>query len=223
MEEDVRVRVMIADDHAIMCDGLQEVLERSGEFEVVAFASDGKEAVARAVESKPDVIIMDALMPVMDGVDSCREIVELLPETKVLILTASNNQSVIVRSVAAGATGYLQKYSGRDKLLSTVREVAQGDFRVQGEAARRLFDEMAGEAVSPPRSDLELLTVREREILRMYAQGMSYADIASVRGNKPMTVRNSVYEIQRKLKVKTKQELGVWTVRSGLLDEEEVA
>ena len=66
-------------------------------------------------------------------------------------------------------------------------------------------------------------SVREREILRMYAQGMSYADIASVRGNKPMTVRNSVYEIQRKLKVKTKQELGVWTVRSGLLDEEEVA
>jgi two-component system NarL family response regulator len=223
MEKDAKVRVMIADDHAIMCDGLQEVLERSGEFEVVAFASDGKEAVARAMESKPDVIIMDALMPVMDGVDSCREIVELLPETRVLILTASNNQSVIVRSVAAGATGYLQKYSGRDKLLSTVREVAQGDFRVQGEAARRLFDEMAGEAVSPPRSGLELLTVREREILRMYAQGMSYADIASVRGNKPMTVRNSVYEIQRKLKVKTKQELGVWTVRSGLLDEEEVA
>ena len=223
MEKDAKVRVMIADDHAIMCDGLQEVLERSGEFEVVAFASDGKEAVARAMESKPDVIIMDALMPVMDGVDSCREIVELLPETRVLILTASNNQSVIVRSVAAGATGYLQKYSGRDKLLSTVREVAQGDFRVQGEAARRLFDEMAGEAVSPPRSGLELLTVREREILKMYAQGMSYADIASVRGNKPMTVRNSVYEIQRKLKVKTKQELGVWTVRSGLLDEEEVA
>ena len=223
MEKDAKVRVMIADDHAIMCDGLQEVLERSGEFEVVAFASDGKEAVARAMESKPDVIIMDALMPVMDGVDSCREIVELLPETRVLILTASNNQSVIVRSIAAGATGYLQKYSGRDKLLSTVREVAQGDFRVQGEAARRLFDEMAGEAVSPPRSGLELLTVREREILRMYAQGMSYADIASVRGNKPMTVRNSVYEIQRKLKVKTKQELGVWTVRSGLLDEEEVA
>ena len=223
MEKDTKVRVMIADDHAIMCDGLQEVLERSGEFEVVAFASDGKEAVARAMESKPDVIIMDALMPVMDGVDSCREIVELLPETRVLILTASNNQSVIVRSIAAGATGYLQKYSGRDKLLSTVREVAQGDFRVQGEAARRLFDEMAGEAVSPPRSGLELLTVREREILRMYAQGMSYADIASVRGNKPMTVRNSVYEIQRKLKVKTKQELGVWTVRSGLLDEEEVA
>ena len=223
MGNDVKVRVMIADDHAIVCDGLQEVLERSGEFEVVAFASDGKEAVARAVESKPDVIIMDALMPVMDGVDSCREIVELLPDTRVLILTASNNQNVIVRSVAAGATGYIQKYSGRDKLLSTVREVAQGDFRVQGEAARRLFDEMAGVAGSPPWSDLELLTAREREVLRMFAQGMSYADIASLRGNKPMTVRNSVYEIQRKLKVKTKQELGVWAVRSGLLDDEGVA
>ena len=220
MTRDTKIRVMIVDDHAIMRDGLKEVLERSGEFEVVAFAADGNEAIREAVDVTPDVIIMDVLMPAKDGVEACREIVEILPETRVLMLTASNSQDAIVQSVAAGATGYLQKYSGRDKLLSTVREVAQGEFRVQGEAARSLFNGLAGAPVPPLTSDLDSLTAREREILRMYAQGMSYADIAGARGNKPLTVRNSVYEIQRKLKLKTKQELGVWAVRSGLLDED---
>ena len=222
MTLDTKIRVMIVDDHAIMRDGLQEVLERSGEFEVVAYAADGKEAVRQAVEIKPDVIIMDILMPVKNGVEACREIVETMPEIRVLMLTASNNQDAIVQSVAAGATGYLQKYSGRDKLLSTVREVAQGEFRVQGEAARNLLNGLAGEPVPTPMPGLDGLTAREREILRMYAQGMSYADIAGTRGNTPLTVRNSVYGIQRKLKVKTKQELGVWAVRSGLLDEDKV-
>ena len=220
MTQDTKIRVMIVDDHAIMRDGLQEVLERSGEFEVVAFAADGEEAVGEAMEVKPDVIIMDVLMPGKDGVEACREIVQTLPETRILMLTASNNQDAIAQSVAAGATGYLQKYSGRDRLLSTVREVAQGEFHVQGEAARRLFSGIAGEAVPPSMPGIGSLTARERDILRMYVQGMSYADIAGARGNKPLTVRNSVYEIQRKLKVKTKQELGVWAVRSGLLDED---
>ena len=221
MTLDTKVKVMIVDDHAIMRDGLQEVLERSGEFEVVSFAADGKEAVMQALEIKPDVIIMDVLMPVMGGVDACREIVKLLPETRVLMLTASNNQNAIVQSVAAGATGYLQKYSGRERLLSTVREVAKGEFRVQGDAARRLLNGIAGEAVPASTSGLDSLTAREREILTMYTQGMSYTEIACARGNKPMTVRNSVYQIQRKLKVKTKQELGVWAVRNGLLNEDE--
>ena len=219
MTLDTKVRVMIVDDHAIMRDGLQEVLERSGDFEVVAYAADGKEAVGRAFEVKPDVIIMDVLMPVKNGVEACREIVEAFPEIRVLMLTASNDQDAIGQSLAAGATGYLHKYSGRDKLLSTTREVAQGEFRVPGEAARSLFNRQGSRPVSPPTSGLDSLTVREREILRMHVQGMSYADIAGARGNKPLTVRNSVYEIQRKLKLKTKQELGVWAARSGLLDE----
>ena len=126
----------------------------------------------------------------------------------------------IAESVDAGATGYLQKYSNRDMVLATVREVASGEFRVQGEAARRLLSGMGrGPAPMPP-SDLDRLTPRERQILKMFAQGMSYAEIGEARGNNPMSVRNPVYAIQRKIGVGSRQEMGVWAARSGLLDDD---
>ena len=222
MSSDTRVSVMIVDDHAIVREGIAELLEQSGEFEVVGQAGDASEALDKVRELKPAVVIMDILMPDKNGIEACREIATGLPDTRVLMLTASNNQSAIVQSVNAGATGYLQKYSGKEMLLSTVQEVANGEFRVQGEAARRLVASM-GSGPSPiPPSELDRLTAREREILRMFAQGKSYAEIADVRGNNPMTIRNAVYAIQRKLGVGTRQELGVWAARSGLLDEDEL-
>ncbi len=222
MMRETRIRVMIVDDHAIVREGIAQVLEQSGEFEVVGQAADGQEAVDRVMDLKPDVVIMDILMSVKDGIEACREIAAALPETRVLMLTASNKHSAIVQAVNAGATGYLQKYSGKDMLLSTVREVAGGEFRVQGEAARRLVSGMGSGAAPAPPNDLERLTDRERQILRMFAMGMSYADIAQARGNSnPMTVRNAVYGIQRKLGLGSRQELGVWAARSGLLDDED--
>ena len=169
---------------------------------------------------RPDVVIMDILMPVMNGIEACREIATSIPETRVLILTASNNHTAIAESVEAGAAGYLQKYSSREMLLSTVREVAGGEFRVQGEAARRLLTGIGrGPAPLSP-TDLDRLTPREREILKMFAQGMSFAAIGEVRGNNPMSVRNAVYAIQRKIGVGSRQEMGVWAARSGLLDDD---
>ncbi len=147
-----RIRVMIVDDHAVVREGIAELLERSGEFEVVGQAEDGDEAAGMVRDIRPDVVIMDILMPVKNGVEACRDIVAALPETRVLMLTASNDQSAIVRSVNAGASGYLQKYSDKDMLLSTVRGVAGGEFRVQGEAARRLVAGMAGGARFRPAS-----------------------------------------------------------------------
>ena len=223
MTSETRIRVMIVDDHAIVREGIAQVLEQSGEFEVVGQAGDGEEAVGRVRELRPDVVIMDILMPVKDGIEACREIAAALPETRVLMLTASNKHSAIVDAVNAGATGYLQKYSGKEMLLSTVREVAGGEFRVQGEAARRLVAGMGDGPGPVPPSDLNRLTARERDILRMFAQGMSYAEIAEERGNSnPMTVRNAVYGIQRKLGVGTRQELGVWAARSGLLNDDDL-
>ena len=223
MSEAGRTRVMIVDDHAIVREGIAEVLERSGEFEVVGQSGEGEEAIGKVRELRPDVVIMDILMPVKDGIAACREIVASLPETRVLILTASNRHGAIVEAVNAGATGYLQKYSGREMLLSTVREVARGEFRVQGEAARRLVAGMSGNPGPVPPSGLERLTAREREILGMFTRGRSYAEIAEARGNSnPMTVRNAVYGIQKKLGIGTRQELGVWAVRSGLLDDDEL-
>ena len=123
---DRQVRVMVVDDHEIMRDGLREVLQRTGDYEVVGQAGDGVSAVNIALKLKPDVIIMDVMMPLKNGIDACREITEALPDTKVLMLTASTEEDAVVEAVAAGATGFLQKYSGKEKLLDTVRKVADG-------------------------------------------------------------------------------------------------
>ena len=219
MAPDRQVRVMVVDDHEIMRDGLREVLERSGNFEVVGQAGDGVSAVNIALKLKPDVIVMDVMMPLKNGIDACREITELLPDTKVLILTASTEEDAVVEAVAAGATGFLQKYSGKDRLLSTVRDVAQGEYRLPADVIRRVFTGIRGTAQSKADTGVRRLTAREREILTLFAQGLSYAKIAGTRGNQPVTIRNAIYDIQNKLGIDTKQELVVWAVRTGLLDD----
>ena len=211
--------MMIVDDHEIVRDGLREILHQTGEFEVVGEAATFDEAVGSVVDAAPDVVIMDILMPKRNGIEACRDIRELRPETRVLMLTASHDHEAIVKSVAAGATGYLQKYSGMDSLLAAVRGVARGEFHVQGDAARGLLTGEGVEGRTRVPAGLTDLTEREREILRMFVRGMSYAQIAEVRGNRPLTVRNTIYGIQRKLGVRTKQELGVWAAQSGLLDQ----
>ena len=214
-----RTRVMIVDDHTIMREGLKELLGRPGDFEVVGEAGDGAAAVATAASVQPDVVIMEITIPVKDGIEACREIRESLPDTRVLVLTASTDEDAVIRAVAAGATGYLQKYCSREKLLATLRDVAEGEFRVPAQAMRRVFANVRVRSPQADASDLGSLTAREREILALFAQGMTYAEIAQVKGNRPLTVRNVIYAIQNKLKVKSKQELVVRAVRSGLLDE----
>ncbi len=223
MSSETRIKVMIVDDHAIVREGIAEVLEQSGDFEVVGQAGDGEEAVNKVQELEPDVVIMDILMPAKDGIEACREITAALPDTRILMLTASNRHGAIVQAVNAGATGYLQKFSGKEMLLSTVREVADGEFRVQGEAARKLVTGLSSGGVPIPPSELNRLTARERDLLKMFARGMSYAEMAEARGNSnPMTVRNAIYAIRRKLGVGSRQEMGVWAARSGLLDDDEL-
>ena len=142
-------------------------------------------------------VVMDVMMPKKDGVEACREIMESAPETRVLMLTASTEEDAIVEAVAAGATGYLQKETGREQLLSAVRNVALGNLRLPTESVRRAFEAVrgGGRTADAPAG----LTSREREILVSFAQGMSYARIAQARGIKPVTARNAIYAIQRKL------------------------
>jgi DNA-binding NarL/FixJ family response regulator len=215
---DRQTRVMLVDDHEIMRDGLREVLQRAGDFEVVGEAGDGAAAVRVAQNLNPDVIVMDVMMPLKNGIDACREIMEVLPETRVLMVTAATERDAVIEAVAAGATGYLEKYSGMEKLLRTVRDVAEGEHRIPGDVIRRVFAGFRTGAPQPAH-ELNRLTAREREILTLFAQGLSYAAIAEVRGNQPVTIRNGVYGIQDKLKIGSKQELVVWAVRNGLLDE----
>lgn len=212
------VGVLIADDHEIMRDGLREILERSGAFEVVGHAKDGEEAVRAAERLRPDVVIMDVFMPLKDGIDACREIVDASPETKVLVLTAATEADTVIDAVAAGATGYLQKYSGRDRLIETVKRVAAGEYCIPGDITSRVFAGIRAKARRTDVTELRKLTAREQEILTLFAQGKSYAAIADIRGNRPLTVRNTIYRIQNKLGIKSKQEMVLWAVRNGLLD-----
>ena len=214
----VLTKVMLVDDHELMRDGLRDALQRSGEFEVVGEAADGDSAVREAVALKPDVIIMDVIMPVKDGIEACREIVDILPGTRVLMFTASPEEDAVVESFAAGATGYLEKYSGKEHLIRTARDVAQGEYRIPNEAVKRAFSDIRSRASQSTEQNTRKLTDREREILTLFSQGHTYAEIADIRGNKWVTIRNTIYGIQNKLGIATKRELVVWAVRNGLLD-----
>ena len=218
MKQPSLATVLLVDDHEMMRDGLREALERSELFQVVGEAGDGAAAVAAAQRLKPDVIIMDVIMPVQDGIEACREIMEILPDTKVLVLTASMEEDAVVEAAAAGASGYLQKFYGIERLLQTVQGVAAGEYRMPAEAMKRAFAGLRRAEVKLRAYELQKLTPREREIITLFAQGLSYAEIAEARGNKPVTIRNAVYGIQDKLGVETKQALVVWAVRNGLLN-----
>ncbi len=162
-------RVMLVDDHEIMRDGLREVLERSGNFEVVGQAGDGVAAVNIALKLKPDVIVMDVMMPLKNGIDACREITEMLPDTKTLILTASAEEDAVMEAVAAGATGFLQKYSGKEKLLATVREVADGEYRIPSNVLRSVFAGIRGTAEQKTTDGPKSLTQRDR-VFRLWQE-----------------------------------------------------
>ena len=222
MSSTVLTKVMLVDDHELMRDGLREALERSGEFEVVGEAADGDSAIKEALALKPDVIIMDVIMPLKDGIEACREIVNVLPETRVLMFTASPEEDAVVESFAAGAIGYLEKYSGKEHLLRTARNVAHGEYRIPSEAVKRAFSDIRSGATRINEQNPRKLTDREEEILTLFSQGHTYAEIADIRGNKWVTIRNAVYGIQNKLGIGTKRELVVWAVRNGLLDDWEL-
>ena len=213
------IRVMLVDDHPIMRMGLQEILEDSGGFEIVGHASDGVEAVGAAEELHPDVIVMDVMMPKKDGVEASRDILDLLPGTKVVILTALTEEESVIEAIAAGAMGFVQKYSGSDDLVNVLRRVAEGRLMMPEHAVTLAFKLIREGAHLIPGP--EALTAREREVLTHFARGKTYARIAEDLDISTVTVRNAVYRIQDKLGVDSKQEIVVWAVRNGLLDEEQ--
>ena len=219
MSEDTRTRVLVVDDHPLVRDSMRRVLENSGEFEVVGQASDGEEAVSMAEELRPDAVVMDLIMPGMDGVTACREIVGLLPDARVLMLTSSTDDDSVIAAVAAGATGYVVKDASLEHLLEAVRDVAMGRVRIPLPVLRRAAAVADGQVKPVHEGNQHLLTEREREVLTMFAGGSTYADIAEAHGNSPSTVRNTVYRIQDKLGVGSRQGLVAWAVRNGFLDD----
>ena len=218
MREDERIRVMVVDDHPVVRDGIRRVLQYVGELDVVGQAGNGDEAVRLAAEVTPDVIIMDVIMPGKDGIDACREIMDVMPDTRVLMLTASNAPNAVIEAIAAGASGYLMKDTGVDQLVAAIREIAEGRVNLTADALRRAATMIRQDfGVSRYRGP-EVLTARETEILRLFCRGLSYQRIADAGGVSRSTVRNTVDRIQDKAGVSSKPEMVVWAVRAGLLD-----
>ena len=214
-----RIKVLVVDDHSIVREGLKYVLEQSGEFEIVGQAGDGEEAVRVAAEVSPDLVVMDVMMPRKDGVEACRDIIESAPETRVVMLTVANEETAVLEAVAAGATGYLQKETDRERLLSTLRGVFSGELRLPAELVRGVVAAVRCVSEAGDAAEAAGLTAREREILVSFAGGMTYAGIAEQRGIRPVTVRNAIYGIQQKLGITSMQGLVLWTARNGLLDD----
>lgn len=213
------IRVIVADDHPVTRKGLHDILEGDGGFTVVAHAADGEQAVAAAQEFTPDVIVMDVLMPNKDGVEACREILELMPDTKVLMLTASTEEDAVMAAVAAGATGYLHKYTDKEALIAAAYAVAEGRLMIPDDAVARAFQLIRSRRAAPS-PGVESLTDKEQHTLRLFSGGMSYKQIAEARGVGMTTVRNTIYRIQDKLGVNSMQEIVVWAVRNGVLNDE---
>lgn len=213
------VRVMIVDDHPIVRSGLSDLLEDSGKFAVVAQAADGEEALRLAQEAEPQVVIMDVFLPGKDGIETCRELTARLPETRVMMLTAATQQDAVIDAIAAGATGYVEKFALPEALLSALSDVAEGRLSVPEEAVKQVFAMLKGQRQLDSSRPADRLTAIERQTLTLFARGTPYAEIAKQRGNSVVTVRNTLYRVQDKLGIETKQELVIWAVRNGLLDD----
>ena len=162
-KERADVRVLIADDHAIVRKGIRALLSEAGGFEVVAEAGDGQEAVQRAEETHPDVILMDLLMPVMDGIEATRQITRGQPEARILVLTSFAADNKVFPAIKAGASGYLLKDSSPDDLVRAIRQVHRGEPSLHPTIARKLLQEIAHPAET--QFTPEPLTPREMAVL----------------------------------------------------------
>ncbi len=205
------IRIVIADDHSVVRRGLQMFLELDPELVVVGEAADGAEAVHLARLLLPDIVLMDLLMPVMDGITATAMIRRELPDTEVLALTSVLEDASVVGAVRAGAIGYLLKDTQADALCQAIKAAAAGQIQLTPQAAARLM-----QVVSTPESP-EALTERETEVLRLLAQGESNKQIAHSLHIAEKTVKVHVSNILGKLGVQSRTQATLYAIRVGLV------
>ena len=204
------LRVMIVDDHRVVREGLQMALEIEEDIEVVGEAGEGREAVEKAQKLKPDLILMDVMMPGMNGIDACQEIRELLPETRVVMLTASGDRESVTAALVAGAQGYVLKAAGRDELLQAMRAVGRGES-ILDPSVTRIVTEGFSRLVSRERErEVEQLTPREKEVLLEVVQGATNKEVAGQLVISEYTARNMVSNMLGKLGLSNRSELVRW-------------
>ena len=217
------IRTMIVDDHALFRRGLEMVLDEEPDIELVGQASDGTEAVEKAAESVPDVVLMDIRMPRSNGIEACRAMKEAAPSAKIVILTISDEEEDLFEAIRAGASGYLLKDIPLDEVADTVRAVHGGQSLINPSMAGKLLTEFATLA---KRDDEERaqelpaprLTEREMQVLKLVARGMNNRDIAKELFISENTVKNHVRNILEKLQIHSRMEAVMVAVREKLIE-----
>jgi len=217
------IRVLIVDDHALFRRGLEMVLAEEPDIELVGEASDGAEAVAKAGEALPDVVLMDIRMPKSSGIEACRAMKEVAPSAKIVMLTISDEEEDLFEAIRAGASGYLLKDIPYDEVADVVRAVHGGQSLINPSMAAKLLTEFAALAKRDGEERAQevpapKLTDREMEVLRLVARGMNNRDIAKELFISENTVKNHVRNILEKLQIHSRMEAVMIAVRENLIE-----
>ncbi len=215
------LRVLIVDDHALFRRGLEMVLDREPDIDVVGEAIDGHQALDRAQELMPDVVLMDVRMPKRSGIEATEAIKELMPHVKILMLTISDEEADLYDAIKAGASGYLLKEISTEEVAGAIRSVWAGQSRISPSMASKLLTEFAAmtrraderEHLPPPK-----LTEREMEVLKLVAKGLNNRDIAKDLFISENTVKNHIRNILEKLQLHSRMEAVVYAVREKILE-----
>jgi len=211
-------RLLLCDDHAMFRQGLKSILETEEGFRVIGEVATGRGAVRYALETRPDIVLMDIQMPELDGVAATKAILEAQPDIGVIILTMYRQDRYVFEAIKAGARGYLLKDAGAGDLVDAIRRVADGETLLNAEMAASILGEFrkVGEMLRHPEHTISELTEREADILKLLAQGNSNQEIARALNVSEKTVRNRLSEIFSKLCLNNRTQAALYALREGI-------
>src|SRR5690606_2027554 len=210
------VRILIADDHSVVRAGLRALLERHGHFRVVAEASTGEEAVARAVETQPDVAVLDIRMPGLSGIEACRQIVEAVPSCRVIMLTSYAEDELLFAAIQAGASGYVLKRIGDNELVHAVERVSRGEGMLDPAMTTMVFSEMRNANEEQHAAAFVGLTPQELAVQALVSEGLTNRQIAVKLYLGEGTVRNYVSSVLAKINVSNRAEAATYAVKHNI-------
>jgi DNA-binding NarL/FixJ family response regulator len=209
-----RTRIVIADDHAIVRDGIRALLALAEDLEVVGEAPGGREAIALAVDLEPDVILMDVAMPDLGGLEATLEIRKRAPRTKIIVLTQYGDPEYVRRFLKAGVSGYVLKKAAGAELVSAIRAVVRGGLVLDPAVAREAFE---NPTAAEPTDDYETLTDREKQVLKLVAEGRSNKEVAAVLNISVKTAMSHREHVMLKLRLHNRTELIRFALRHGVI------
>jgi NarL family two-component system response regulator LiaR len=218
MTDQDRIKVLIADDHRVVRQGLRTFLELHEDIEVIGEAEDGVEAVEMVRRLKPHVVLMDLVMPRLDGISATRQVVALDCGARVIALTSFTEDDKVFPAIQAGASSYLLKDVSPDELVEAIRAVQRGEARLHPNVARKLMEQVAHQASPKPDRAAESLTGREQEVVRLVAKGRSNQAIAQELVISEKTVKTHISNILSKLDLADRTQLAIFAIKNGLVD-----